>query len=174
VRASRVAIEDLRAKYAEMLTMRLEHAAGDEDVRAMRAKMSALAARFPGALREIDRLELHEIRRRITALDEVLDERRDVIAPWMEALVQFHALARGALVAKRWLGGRKRVDSKLQRQFAQSVPALAFPEDAGQWGNDLARLAEPPGGRWTTLVFRRVGETLGVSEREARQLVFGE
>lgn len=174
MRVSHVALEDLRAKYAEMLTMRLEHASGDEDVEAVRERMNALAARYPGALREIDRLELPEIRRRITALDDVLALRAGaVVEPWMEAVALFHALSRGALVAKRWLRGRKRVDAGLEQQFAESLPALEFPEDTRQWGGDLARLAAPPGGRWTTLVFARVGGALGVSERQARQLVFG-
>ena len=135
----------LRAKYAQMLTMRLEHASGKEDVRVVRERMSALAARFPGALREIDRLELHEnppaARRARRGAHRSLRRRRAVD----EALALFHSFSRGALVTKRWLRGRKRVDARLQRQFTQSLPALAFPEDARQWGSDLAGRRRPSG-----------------------------
>jgi hypothetical protein len=171
VRVPREALEELRAKYAEMLAMRLEHASGAEDPAAVRRRMGTLAARFPGALREIDDLELEEIQRRIAALDDVLAERRPADA-WMEAVALFHALARGALVAKRWLAGRKRVDARTEAAFAESLSELPFGRDAGAWGGELARVASPPGGRLTALVFVRLARVLGVSEREARRLVF--
>src|ERR1700730_14264997 len=109
--ASREALQDLRSKYATMLAMRLAHDAGGEDEADVRRRLARLASRFPGALREIDDLDLDEIRRRLGALDAVLEGRGEV-EPWMEAIVLFHALARGALCAKRWLAGRKRVDAE--------------------------------------------------------------
>jgi hypothetical protein len=172
VRLARAVIEELRAKYVEMLVMRAEHASGVEDADAVRPRMAELAARFPGALREIDDLELDEIRARVSALDEVLGGRREP-DPWMEAVARFHALARGALCAKRWLAGRKRVDASVQAAFEEAVSRMAFPDDARGWAPDLARIASPPRGRVTDLVFARLARELGKSERDARRLVFG-
>jgi hypothetical protein len=170
---SREALEDLRRKYAQMLAMRLVHQAGDEDVRETRVRMAALSLRFPGALRELDDLELREIRRRIAALDVVVGEGGEV-ERWMEAVALFHALARGALCAKRWLARRKRVDAEVECAYTAAVSGFEFPEDARGWASDLARIASPPRGRVTDLVFARLAHELGTSERTARRLVFGE
>jgi hypothetical protein len=161
---------DLRRKYAEMLAMRLDHARGeDHDAR---KRMAALAARYPGALREIDDLELAEIRRRIEALDAVV--RAEVEPePWMEAIGLFHALERGALCAKRWLAGRKRVTAEHERAYAATLASLPWPEDARAWEGRLKEIAHPPRGRLSELVFARIAESLGTSAREARRLVFG-
>jgi hypothetical protein len=168
---SREALEDLRHKYLEILAMRSAHAAHATEAEA-RARMAALASRFPGALRELDDLELAEIARRSAALDAVLDATGQVEG-WMEAVALFHALARGALCAKRWLLGRKHVDVALERAYDAAVSALAFPEDARAWSSELARIASPPRGRVTDAVFARVALQLGTSERQARFLVFG-
>lgn len=166
------ALDALRGKYATMLAMRVAHHAQQETDEVVRAAMAELAWRFPGALRELDDLELHEIRRRVAALDHVLRGEREV-EPWMEAVALFHALTRGALCAKRWLAGRKRVDAALRRAFAVQVEALDFPEEARAWADELERIASPPRGRVLDVVFARLARTLGGSEREARRLVFG-
>ena len=163
---------ELRGKYAQMLAMRVAHGAGEEDAAAVRTQMAALAARFPGALREIDELELREIRRRIEALDAVVATSAEV-EPWMEALALFHALARGALAAKRWLAGRKRVDAAVRGRFSAEVETLPFAQDARAWAGELAVIASPPRGRVLDFVFARLARTMGTSERAARRLVFG-
>jgi hypothetical protein len=169
---TRETVEALRAKYAEMLEMRISHDAGGENAALARARMAALASRFPGALREIDDLELDAIRERIARLEAVL--RGGAAAdPWMEAVALFHSVARGALCAKRWLGGRKSVDGALERAYAADVPGLPFPEDARAWEGHLASVASPPRGRLMDLVFARVAQTLRTTQRDARRLVFG-
>jgi hypothetical protein len=165
---SREALEDLVRKYAQMLAMRLVRESEAE----ARPRMAELASRFPGALRELDSLELSEILRRSAELDAVLHQGREV-ERWMEAVALFHALARGALSAKRWLAGRKLVDEQVEREYARAVAALAFPADAGAWVRDLACIASPPRGRMSDLVFARIARHLGTSERDARVLVFG-
>lgn len=172
MRVARPALEELLAKYAQMLAMRIAHATGKEDADEARTRMAELASRFPGALREMDDLELAEIRQRIARLDEVLHERHEV-EPWMEAVALFHAMTRGALCAKRWLGRRKRIDAAVEEAFARGIPLLPFPEEARAWSRDLARIASPPRGRVTDLVFSRLAESLGISELAARRLVFG-
>lgn len=165
---SRGDLDALRGKYATMVALRVERMPADE----MRRQMAELALRFPGALRELDDLELGEIRRRVERLDEVLAGMVQP-EPWMEAVALFHALTRGALVVKRWLGGRKRVDAALARRFAAEHADLPFADDARSWAEELAGIASPPRGRVTDAVFARLARTLGVAERQARRLVFG-
>jgi hypothetical protein len=152
-----------------MLAMRLAHEAGNEDVTEVRAKMAELARRYPGSLREIDELELAEIRSRIDALDSALRGETEQ-AEWMVAMGLFHRLMRGALAAKRWLAGRKRVDEATEQAFAAAT--LPFAEDASAWAGALTHLASPPGGRISHLVFERIARHLGINEATARRLVF--
>lgn len=163
---------ELRGKYIEMLAMRLAHASGAEIPAQARSRMGVLAKRFPGALREIDDLELDDIRRRITDLGDVAAGARDAEL-WMVAMALFHRLARGALCAKRWLGGRKRVDPHLERAFGAQVSTLDFADEARLWEHDLAAIASPPEGRVMTLVYARVGCLLGMRDTQVRHAVFG-
>jgi hypothetical protein len=169
---TRDALEQLRDKYREMLAMRLEHDSGAEDETAARTRMAALARRFPGALREIDDLELGVIRDRIARLDAAV-RGECAVEPWMDAMALFHALARGALRAKTWLAGRKTVDAATASAYERYATDLGIAGDALAWAGDLARVATPPRGRVMDLVFARLAATLGTSEHEARRLVFG-
>jgi hypothetical protein len=181
-------LEQLRAKYAEMLSMRLAHESGMESKARARRRMAELASRFPGALREIDELELAVIRDRIRRLDAALHGESGV-ERWMEAVGLFHSLARGALQAKRWLAGRKTVDAATVLEYESDVVEMtaqhgaveAAPDaadasaldDGLAWRSELALIASPPRGRIVDLVFARVAQTLGTTELEARSLVFG-
>jgi hypothetical protein len=162
----------LRDKYVEMLAMRLAHASGHQEATDVRARMMALAARFPGALREIDDLDLVELRSRIAKLEGVLTGALPS-EPWMEAVSLFHEMTRGALCAKRWLSGRKRADAAVEGAYAMHVAGLEDSEDARAWMGELAAIAMPPGGRLTALVYARIGRILGTSDSQARNLVFG-
>ncbi len=175
---TRDTLERLREKYGEMLSMRLAHDSGEDSEARARERMASLAAQFPGALREIDDLELGVIRDRIGKLDAAL--RGDAaIERWMEAVSLFHALARGALRAKRWLAGRKTVDPATIVEYENDINDVALDDreavgaDALEWSNELALIAAPPRGRIMDLVFARVARTLGTTELEARHLVFG-
>jgi hypothetical protein len=168
---TRVAVVELRGKYAEMLVMRIEHETGREDLPRVRTRMGALAARFPGALREIDRLELGEIRRRVASLDAWLDG-SGAGEPWMDAVALFHRLARGALGAKRWLGRRRAVDAGMMQDFERELARLPDAEAIREWASDLASIASPPRGRVMDLVFARLARELGTSDEAARRRVF--
>jgi hypothetical protein len=165
----------IRGKYAEMLALRVEHAAGRENVAQLKPRLSRLATTFPGALREIDRLELAEIERRLARLDAVLDGGGGDAAeePWMMAVALFHRLARGALGAKRWLAGRRSVDAATRVAFLADAQGHPFQEEIRAWESDLASVASPPRGRLMDLVFSRLAREIGASEAEARRLVFG-
>jgi hypothetical protein len=80
---------------------------------------------------------------------------------------------RGALCAKGWLAGRKRVDTGVEQLFTNALPGLRFPNDAEVWQEELARLASPPDGRVSSLVFERIAADLGETQAVARALVFG-
>jgi hypothetical protein len=163
---------ELRDKYAEMLAMRIEHDGGSEDPARVRPRMVELASRFPGALREIDALELGEIRRRIAALEGFLEGRGEEQG-WMEAMALFHRLMRGALGAKRWLAGRRDVDGEIAQAYRMEMLGLAFPEECHEWAGELALIAAPPRGRLMDVVFARVARRLGTTDVAARLLVFG-
>jgi hypothetical protein len=161
------AIADLHAKYAEMRELRRLDASGATTD--PRPRMVALAARFPGALREIDVLPAEEIERRLAALAAATEDAAQV-APWMRAMVRFHALLAGALAAKRWLAGRKDVDAATRAAFAErfrgSAATLA-------WEDALGALARPPGGRLLGLVLERVAEETRSSPEAVRDAIFG-
>jgi hypothetical protein len=167
---TRAELDELALKYDEMLRLRLADDRGE--MADPRAAMAALAGRFPGALREIDELPLGVIRARRQAL-RAAGEDPSRIEPWMKAQALFHALTRGALCAKRWLAGHKTVDDDARQAFAREAASLCYADDARAWAGDLARVARPPRGRVTDLVFERIAGELGVSNAEARHLVFG-
>src|SRR5262245_60205219 len=73
----------LRAKYVEMASLRRM---GEESPR---ARLSHLAAEFPGALRELDDLTLAEIDRRIAALARAESD-GEPTEPWMVVMSRFH------------------------------------------------------------------------------------
>ncbi len=163
-----VRFSELRAKYEEILRLRLLHGtAGEPDPRAAMAK---LAGEFPGALREIDELSLDELRARIEALAAA--DAGAAPAPWMRAMARYHALTRGALCAKSWLAGRKHVTGEMREAFAREATGLCWAADARAWADGLDALASPPRGRVTDLVFTRIAAELGVGDDDARALVF--
>ena len=165
-RVKRSDLAALREKYEEMLRLRLEPEGGDP-----RRAMAALASRFPGALREIDELPLDAITSRVGELRA--SEAGAPAARWMEATHVFHALTRGALCAKRWLAGRKEIDDEVRAAFDREASALCWGDDARDWRADLPRLASPPRGRVTDLVYERMSDRLGITVAEAKLLVFG-
>lgn len=159
-----------------MLVLRLAHARARSAPSFVepdpRAEMADLADDFPGALREIDELPLEVIVARIERLSTA-DAEPSNAEPWMIAQVAFHRLARGALVAKRWLGRRKDVTPEDEEAFARALPSLRHRSDAELFSGDLARIGRPPRGRLMDLVHARLAAVLAVTETEARALVFG-
>ena len=67
--------------------------------------LRALAAEFPGALRELQKLPPDEVARRRRALERTLRTGRP--RPWMAWLCSLHARLRAALSVKRRLGRRR-------------------------------------------------------------------
>lgn len=166
--ASPAEIARLLAKYEEMRRLRLAHLAAakaepDEAEPDPRPAMIALAAEFPGALRELDRLPLGAIEARLAALAKARDDRR-AVAPWMTAQSVHHRFARAALAAKRWLAGAKAITPEVRARFRRELADAAAVED------DLEALAAPPGGRVMGIVDARVARVLGVDPAQLGEL----
>jgi hypothetical protein len=161
-------LEPLRAKYEEMLRLRLLDEAGEPHDPP--DAMATLASRFPGALRELDDLATDEIRARIEAIVSAVARGR--VVAWMDATLRYHAIARGAFAAKRWLGKQKTIDAVTRQAFAAALVTLPHASDAAAWVDELDRVAHPPRGRVNDLVFERLAAELGVAVDDARELVF--
>jgi hypothetical protein len=168
----------LRDKYERMLRLRQLHDRAQNEADFVepdpREEMASLARAFPGALREIDELPIEVIRTRI---DELANAERDSasVASWMKVHARFHALARGALAAKRWLEGRV-LTPALDAEFASAIatgPIAAEAEEATEWIGHLAEVAKPPRGRVMDLVYARLAKELDVDVATARAAVSG-
>jgi hypothetical protein len=161
-------IGDLRRKYAEIVRLR----SADAEAAAPRAAMAALAREFPGALRETDELPMDELERRLEELDAAFADPARA-RRWIATMARFHALARGALAAKRWLAGRRVVTAEVREAFCAEVASFEHAVEAAAWASELDRLASPSRGRVSAVVFERLAGELGVSVAEARREVFG-
>ena len=160
------AVNDLLRKYEALHRLRSEPQT-DAPTLAMRA----LADEFPGALRELDELELGEIERRLAHLRSLAQGEVGAAEAWVTPLSLYHRRLRGALAAKRWLRGRRLVTPGERQDF------LARRElgggEAAAWATQLDRLARPPTGRVTDLVLERVAAELGLSIEALCLVLFG-
>lgn len=102
-----VVVSRLTDKYAEVLALRDAHARG-EDPPDLRARLRTLASRYPGALRELDRLPREVIVERLAALAT------GELAPWMVAMDRYH----------RWLRVALRRPTLVPRREGRVVPAV--------------------------------------------------
>jgi hypothetical protein len=163
--------EPLLGKYQEML--RLRRGDLDGSIPDPRPAMAALARSFPGALREIDRCPLEELERRVAHLKALL-EQPDPPAPepWAPLVLRYHQLLRGALVVKRWLGGRRPSEGSVLTLTPEELLGLPHGGDALAWIEELAALASPPRGRIAGLVVARLAREQGCSEAEVRRWLF--
>lgn len=158
-------LEELREKFVileELRDARSLDPRGDVP----RGALRALAHRFPGALREIERVPRDVLKARREALDRVArgeDEPR-----WSIAQRLFHAELRGALAVKRMLGHGLRSQDELTR----GLVGHAFAEDARRWLPRATELLEPPSGRIEPLVVAEVARALGATPSECRALLF--
>lgn len=133
--------------------------------------MASLADEFPGALRELDRLTMDEIDRRVACL-RAAEEDPTRIEGWMLAQHEFHRFARGALATKRWLSTQTDTPSEqLEAAFRAALPALR--EEAALFATSLDEIGAPLRGRVMDVVYTRVAGELGITERELRGLLHG-
>ena len=150
----------LARKYRSLLSLRA--ARGPDGAVDERARLRALAAEFPGALRELDSLSIEEMHARAGALEAV--GLGAGVEPWMTAMAGYHALMRAALGVRRAGGDPEAVRAEVDALHTTTGITL---DDA-----DLAAIAKPPRGRLGVFVFARLGAALGRPPEELWQAMF--
>ena len=158
-------MEALLSKYREIVRLRREAAAGIE---AQRETLVSLAHRFPGSLRELDRLPPEVLNERVDVLQSVIMGAEP--APlWARQLALYHAWLRVAL----WVRARF-------KKHDDPSDVLAGVKSGPLSDNSLLRdrvikeawvvsVFDPPKGRLSLWAARRVGEALSCESSEVLQ-----
>ena len=164
-------LEALRRKYAAIRRMR--EGAAEADPELAKVEMRVLAGEFPGALRELDRLELPLVCSRVAELERALVS--GIAEPWMEQMVAFHSELRVALALKRIVG-------KCRQAGVGGDPAAADLETACRLVTqeldqdcpiDLAQdVVVCEDGRLSQRVIARVARAAGVTPLEVEDNLF--
>jgi len=123
-------LEALADKYRALLALRGRRDTGGAP--ATRDELRALAARFPGCLRELDTLGADELARRATAAAAAAGG--GAREPWMDWIAAYHALMSDALGAR---ARGETVDAPDGRLNVMVLRALAV-----RFGVDAATIAE--------------------------------
>ncbi|MEW5853762.1 MAG: hypothetical protein AB2A00_33615 [Myxococcota bacterium] len=184
----RAELEELRHKYEVLLRLHDEReaaaAAGltgfsgaERDAR--RLAMKRLAARFPGALRELDALDRAALLDRRQALQAVLDaappELPGLLAQpahtWMSWMWLFHALTREMLHVKRRLALQARGLVERGADGRWPEPAVLGPQ--GYPEVLQRRILDPPRGHLTHLVYELLSTRLGCPAPTLQEAIFG-
>lgn len=156
----------LEGKYAQIEVLRRARERGEPIPE--KEVFKALADRFPGALRELDRLPMDAITLRREQLARALEN--ESVAPWMAWMVAYHELMRVALWIKLRMAKRPELTNERMVFLVRGVAeAFGFGVDES-FVKDVAR---PRAGRINGVVLARLAETFGVSEAELRRGLFG-
>ena len=162
-------VSGLRDKYREI--KRLREAEGCADDRATREHMAALAQRFPGALRELDRLPMPVIDERIMLLERSL-ERGEPLPSWAPLQISYHGLMRAALRIKRMFAGHGGAATTLLELASRYVPAADEPPLASLDGQALEAILKPTAGRLNPWAYARVAAQHQVPIERVREAFF--
>lgn len=133
-------LEALAAKYREMIALRRE--AGEKDEKDA-ARLKVLAARFPGALRELDTRTMASLEERLAEVETAMAG--GAVPTWAPVVVRFHGWMRVAL--------RLRADGARELAGARTWAASYAPAEPGDPPRAalddvrLAALVRPRGGR---------------------------
>jgi hypothetical protein len=168
---SAAAILSLLEKYREIKRLREEHVHGEPAD--PRPRLRALAARFPGALRELDELPMEEIDARLAMLVGA-SERAEPVPAWVALQLAYHGWMRAALRIKRIARGRGAdhavaVLAELPQRYRPE------PHDPPLASFDLAAVSailEPADGRLNPWVYARVAAFAGVEPDAVRRALF--
>lgn len=157
---------DLLAKYRSLVTLRT--AAYAAQPRPARAVFRALAGRYPGVLRELDRRSFADLQARVTTLERVL---AGVEPPpqWLRVQALYHGFMRAALRLRPHL---RLEQSPVEQVLEAYVPAMDEPSHSVLSGPWLARIARPDGGRLNPVAYSYVAEQLRMAPEEVERLVF--
>jgi hypothetical protein len=164
----RQGLQALAEKYRVLARMRAE-GSSVEPAHA-RAQMAALAARFPGALRELDELPEVLIASRLEAIERALDTREP--ERWMRLQISYHGVMRAALRIRRLL---REQGAPIEPGVLDTVGYAAADDEPSPESLDLAALTaivRPVGGRLNPWVFEQVARAHGVEAAEVRAALF--
>jgi hypothetical protein len=169
--ASEAAVMALLDKYREIKRLREEHTRGDEQD--PRPQLRELAARFPGALRELDELPMDVIDERLSSLHDVL-ARVHPAPPWVALQLGYHGWMRAALRIKLIARGRDsaHIDSVLAELRQRYAPGAYDPPLASLDRAAVSAILEPLDGRLNPWVFARVAAVAGVEPDAVRRALF--
>ncbi|MGE0790636.1 MAG: hypothetical protein AB7S26_33465 [Sandaracinaceae bacterium] len=145
----------LRRKYVTLRALRLAHEQGESEP--PREAIRALAAEFPGALVELDRLAMDVIAARIAELE------RGETPAWAVPVATYHAAFRGALAIRRRFDRASAIADVL-RWLASEPEPLGGPLER----EDVEAILRPPSGRLRDWAVRRAARVCRVSEVEVR------
>jgi hypothetical protein len=127
----------MERKYGTLVELRRRRDAGGDPLGG--GGLRALAAEFPGCLRELDTLGLPELERRASAAAAAAAG--GPAEPWLRWIGAYHALLRGALAVRAPARSPDAVaDSKTLATLASAAAGLA--------------ILTPPGGRIGVVVLR--------------------
>jgi hypothetical protein len=150
----------LRDKYQRMLALRAAEEAGEaRDGLAIRA----LAAYYPGALRELDRAPLQILRGRLALLESPVT---DALPDWAEPTLTWHRQLRWALEVRR-AAGSDRCRDRARPVFAREHDHLGFRLA------ELETLMNPPGGRLSRWLLSRMASERGMATADLERLLVG-
>jgi hypothetical protein len=142
----------LARKYGALVELRRRRDAGGDP--AGGGALRALAAEFPGCLRELDTLGLPELARRARAAQTAAAG--GTAEPWMAWIDGYHSLMRGALAVRAPANDEARGDARALA--AAAARAAGAPVDAAF----VAAVLAPPGGRVGVVVLRALAARFGV------------
>lgn len=159
-------LDALARKYATLRALREARALGGDvappDV------LRALAAEFPGALRELDVLDGDTLTARAEGTARALEDPARV-EPWMRWMVAFHRTLAAALALRRAMGTRREAAAAR----ALSLCARATEVAHHPMGEDFVRaVAAPEGGRLVGVVYAHLAARFAVDEATLRGVLF--
>lgn len=144
----------LARKYAALVALRRRRDDGGDP--AGGGALRALAAEFPGCLRELDTLGLPELERRAKACaDPTCDE------PWLDWIAAYHALMRAAFAVRAEAGTPEELATRASRAAGVTLDE-AF----------VAAVLSPPQGRVGVVVLRALAARFGVPAPEIASALF--
>lgn len=179
--------EALIEKYRLMLAMRLEREALEaqgilkftgEASEQRRAANKALSRRFPGALKELDRLGSAVLENKLEALEQLGPGDKN-FPLWAKISFDYHHLLAEALAVKRWLAYRKRKLAVLEETLEAFRALNGKHYDLAHWPEVsdaeylLQQITNPPGGRLSQLVWEVLQERFSLTIQEMQAMTFG-
>lgn len=150
-------LERLLHKYRTLSRLRRDRALGLP--LPPRAVFQALAGEFPGALFELDRLQLDEIDKRSEQIETALAS--GSAARWMTIMHAYHGLLRAALFIKPQTSRLPALSREQALAMAERAKGRA--DGLEHWiGEDFVHaVAHPPEGRINTIVFEYLSAMFG-------------